>query len=172
MENLIEIIGPIVFAAIYILGNFFNKNKEENESNAESQEDYNFEIKEEEYQPPLQVQKTAKPVAENRKQKQQIAPPQSADFSWENSHISYESQMEAQLKKIEATKREASKLLAQTTSNQIQHSKQTNTTQPAHNNNLLGSVRSKLNDPKVARVAFIYGEVLKPPISMREHSSF
>ena len=48
-----------------------------------------------------------------------------------------------------------------------------NSTQPiteTGKQNSFRSVRSNLKDPKVARSAFIYGEVLGPPVSLRKGS--
>ena len=78
--------------------------------------------------------------------------------------------MEAQLKKIEATKREVSRLQSQSTQKLTQTKGGTDNPQVARKQSSFRSVRSNLKDPKVARSAFIYGEVLGPPVSLRKGS--
>lgn len=90
-------------------------------------------------------------------------------FSWDESEESYGSQMASQLKRIEATKREAEKLQARAAeanaSSDRSNSKSRNRRSGSR---LSGPVRSSLRDPAAARAAFIYGEVLGQPVSMRK----
>jgi hypothetical protein len=89
----------------------------------------------------------------------------------------YGSQMEAQLRQIEATKRQAEKLQKQAKvrtreiSDRIGRPKPSATIAASRRPRFAGSVRSTLRDPAAARTAFIYGEVLGPPVSQQKAST-
>jgi len=89
-------------------------------------------------------------------------------FTWDVSDNAYESQMEQQLKQIEKTKRQAERLKKQAgmLDEKSKGSKRSRTSRA-----FSGSVRSQLKDSAAARAAFIYGEVLGQPVSMRKQSS-
>jgi hypothetical protein len=88
-------------------------------------------------------------------------------FSWDQSDNAYDSGIEAQLQRIEATKRQAEKLQKQaaarrkTTKEEEQPKRRTG-------GYFTGTVRQSLQDPQAARVALIYGEVLGPPVALRK----
>lgn len=93
-------------------------------------------------------------------------------FSWETSDDAYDTVMQQQLKRIEETKRQAERL-----------KKQADNRKPSAVSNerqkkgrkaggyFTGTVRESLKDPAAARVAFIYGEVLGQPVSLRKSQS-
>lgn len=97
--------------------------------------------------------------------------PSDGSFSWDTSDDIYDNELQARLKKIEATKRQAEKLKRQAEARGKPHAKQ-----PANatsNEGVLfqGSVIENLRSPSAARAAFIYGEVLGPPVSQRKSQS-
>lgn len=91
-------------------------------------------------------------------------------FSWDESDNAYDSGMQAQLKRIEATKRQAEKLKKQAAQRQ-KTSKDEEKPKRRTGGYFTGTVRESLQDPQAARVAFIYGEVLGTPIGLRKGSS-
>jgi len=87
-------------------------------------------------------------------------------FSWDANDNIYDAQIEDRLKKIELTKRQAAKLTQQASKT---GRSSTPEARPRSRNRLArGPIRSTLKDPAAARTAFIYGEVLGPPISQRK----
>lgn len=94
-------------------------------------------------------------------------------FSWDSSDNAYESQIQARLQQIEATKRRAAQLKEQagglSQGNLGASPRRTDTYKDRIR--LSGPIRSTLKDPAAARAAFIYAEVLGPPISERKKSS-
>lgn len=89
-------------------------------------------------------------------------------FSWDQSDNAYDSGMEAQLKRIEVTKREAEKLQKQAVSRRKTNLSEEQPQQQTTGGYFSGTVRESLLDPQAARVAFIYGEVLGPPVALRK----
>ena len=92
-------------------------------------------------------------------------------FSWNAESNPYEKEMQARLQEIEATKRKAEALrkkLEQATSDA--DNANTDRYSGAGYTLSLGSVRSALKNPQNARVAFVYGEVLGKPVSLRSSS--
>ncbi len=88
-------------------------------------------------------------------------------FSWDESDNAYDSGIEAQLERIQATRRQAERLQQQAAKGR---KAATSAVAPPTRSGgyLSGSVRESLQDPQAARVAFIYGEVLGPPIALRK----
>ncbi len=84
-----------------------------------------------------------------------------------DSADAYDSGMQAQLQRIEATKRQAEKL-----QKQVARRRKTTTpeeqSKPRTGGYFTGAVRESLQDPAAARVAFVYGEVLGTPIALRK----
>ena len=96
-------------------------------------------------------------------------------FGGAQSDEVYSTQMQARLRQIEATNRQAAKLQEQATkATKASKDASSSSQQPhpklstSHSQLARGSVRSTLRDPAAARAAFIYGEVLGPPISQRK----
>lgn len=97
--------------------------------------------------------------------------PSEGSFSWNTSDDVYGNELQARLKKIEATKRQAEALKRQAEARRSPH-----TMQPAYAASkkgalFQGSVIENLRSPGAARAAFIYGEVLGPPVSQRRSQS-
>ena len=163
MDNILEIIGPVIIGVIYLLGSLFSKKSEADETTPEPLPDHDFEAEEQEYQRHVQ--------SLNAKQHQQAASEGSRNSSWDQPADSHDQKIKVQLKKIEATKREASRLKSQQSESaqkRTQAKGEYNNPQTTRVKSSFGSVRSSLKDPKAARSAFIYGEVLGPPVSLRK----
>ncbi|NBB79314.1 MAG: hypothetical protein GVY36_07710 [Verrucomicrobia bacterium] len=94
-----------------------------------------------------------------------------AAFSWEVSDDIYDKEMKERLEKIEATKQEAEKLKKQSEARQDPHAKKEPASTTAGGALFRGSVIENLRSPNAARAAFVYGEVLGPPISQRKAQS-
>lgn len=92
-------------------------------------------------------------------------------FSWEESDNAYENSMQAKLRRIEETKRKAEQLKKQAAQNRGAADGQKKRGRQRTGGYFTGTVRESLKDPQAARVAFIYGEVLGQPISLRKGSS-
>jgi hypothetical protein len=99
----------------------------------------------------------------------------SADrFSWDASDDVYETSLQEQLERIEATKREAENLQQQAQQARAKSRSEwgksaERTSRRARS--LTGSVRSSLRTPSAARAAFIYSEVLGRPVSLQKSSN-
>jgi hypothetical protein len=89
-------------------------------------------------------------------------------FSWDQSDDIYGNEMEARLKKIEATKRQAEKLQRQAAAKRDSGGSAKGASARRGGALLQGSVIESLRSANAARTAFIYGEVLGPPISRRQ----
>lgn len=88
-------------------------------------------------------------------------------FSWDESDNVYDSGIETQLERIQATRRQAEKLQQQAAKGRKAATSAVATSARA-GTCLSGSVRQSLKNPQAARVAIIYGEVLGPPIALRQ----
>ncbi len=88
-------------------------------------------------------------------------------FSWDISDNVYEQTITTQLKQIEETKRQATFLREQA---QVVRKKINGDAYRSYIGGSVrsGSVRENLRNPVVARSAFIYGEVLGPPVSLHK----
>lgn len=89
-------------------------------------------------------------------------------FSWDQSDDIYDNEMQVRLKKLEATKREAEKLKQQSEMGQNPHNTPTSASTVTVGSLFQGPVIANLRSPNAARAAFIYGEVLGPPVSQRK----
>lgn len=92
-------------------------------------------------------------------------------FSWDQSDDIYDKEMQARLKKLEATKREAENLKQQSEARWNPHKTSESTPASAGSALFQGSVIQNLRSANAARTAFIYGEVLGPPVSQRKAQS-
>ncbi|MFU8847412.1 MAG: hypothetical protein ACNA77_01675 [Opitutales bacterium] len=216
MDNIFEILIPLLIAAVYFFGNAFSgKSKEdeggpplrprerdaEDEADPEAlerqrriQEEIRRKIMERRQatggEPPqfapaesatqegrrdqAMPHRSEPRVADQARQSRREPPPMREQkpgaFSWDVSDDAYDSKMQAQLKRIEATKRQAEKLQKQARAGR-EKSKAIEKPKRRSGGYLTGTVRESLQDPHAARVAFIYGEVLGPPISLRKGNS-
>ena len=234
MDNLLEILVPLIFAAIYFFGNMLSGKKDEEDAPsglprqrsadeedadaAERQRRIQDEIRrkimerrraaggepattvlDEEVDgelrahPPARFdRREAEALREVRQEKQEsreamreVQAPKSAysktsrekgsdsrrpSFSWDSPGNAYESQMEAKLRLIEETKRQAEKLRRQAARHNAASDAQDKQSKPRTGGYFTGSVRETLRNPRAARAAFIYGEVLGQPLSLRKGS--
>lgn len=92
-------------------------------------------------------------------------------FSWDISDDIYDSEISDRLKKIEATNRRAEKLKQQTENRRNPDEKPATPSTSGGGMLFQGSVIQSLRSPNAARAAFIYGEVLGPPVSQRKTQS-
>jgi hypothetical protein len=169
MDNILEILIPLIFAAIYFFGNMFS-GKSDGDSAPSSgsgrqEEDPDVIERQRKIQ---EMREIRRKIAQRRSSEGSRAHPGSPSYNpaprqSQPETASYESQMQERLQQIEATERRAEKLKQQagiTRSN----------TTFAHNPPRIarGSARSILRDPSAARIAFIYGEILGQPVSQRK----
>ena len=197
MDNILEILVPLIFAAIYFFGNMFGKSGEDESAPprqprrsapeggrgdaAERQRNIQEEIRRKIMERRRAAGSPA-PSAAPVQREQQGPPPlvpanrrveedtDSSSFSWGKSDDAYDTRMQAQLKRIEETKRRAEKL-KQEAANQSKSVDEPTKKEPKSGRYFTGSVRRDLRNPNAARVAFIYGEVLSKPISLRKGES-
>ena len=207
MDNLLEFVVPLIFAAIYFFGNMLSKGGEDDapkpsrpqrrpeadpaaeERQRRIQEEIRRKIMERrhaaegapsernvrrERTPPPQPEPA--PVAEVTKQPVEVTSVEQSetkDFSWDVSDNAYETEMQRRMQEIEATKQRAKQLQQQA----AQASKRADTPSRSQrsgrqgHSRLSGSVRQSLRDPAAARAAFVYGEVLGQPVSLKKSSS-
>jgi hypothetical protein len=169
MDNILEILIPLIFAAIYFFGNMFS-----GKSDVDSAPSSGSGRQEED---PDVIERQRK-IQEIREIRRKIAHRRSSEGS--RAHLgsassspaprqnkpetaSYESQMQERLQRIEATEKMAKKLKQQS---RINYSNTTFAQNPPWI--ARGSARSILRDPSAARTAFIYGEILGQPVSQRK----
>ena len=204
MDNLLEYIVPVIFAAIYFFGNMLSKNGDEDEAApgaprrssesdpeaAERQRRIQDEIRRKilerrqteqggagsfeqspapNMRPADSVEAAQREAAEQRRRSQ--PEPYRPQFEPERPQANpYQDEMQARLQQIEATKRQA-----ETLKKQAQASREKLSPQPERPSGSTyrarGPIRSRLKDPAAARAAFIYGEVLGPPVSQKKSQS-
>lgn len=92
-------------------------------------------------------------------------------FSWDLPDNAYENSMQAKLRRIEETRKKAEKLKKQAAERGDASKSNEKQRKQRNEGYFTGSVRESLQDPQAARVAFIYGEVMGQPISLRKDSS-
>lgn len=224
MDNLLEILVPLIFAAIYFFGNMLSGKSREDEDappgmprrrdsedeDADAierqrriQEEIRRKIMERrrasEGEGPPQMAPSGQELRERRREVEArretreaqketrevvhetpdvppfVAPTHEASpeatppaFSWDNSDNAYESAMEEQLKRIEATKRQAEQLKRQASAATERTDTSSTKRRAGKGRYFSGPVRETLTDPAAARAAFVYAEVLGQPISMRK----
>ncbi len=192
MDTLFEIIGPLIFFGIYILGKLFSKKDDAKDKQpvtrqrsrpTEDPEDADYQRQEQEgileqlWQSGQNAQtalggnrEEPPPIPSLVMQRQEAEKEDSRGAFWDNPGDSYDDEMERQLKKIEATKRDAARLQSETNQGGIQSAGEIGSSRKRRKKSSFGSVRSSLKDPGAARSAFIYGEVLGQPVSLRKTS--
>ena len=167
MDNILEILIPLIFAAIYFFGNMFSGKSDGDSapSSGSGRQEENPDAIERQRKIQEEIRRK---IAQRRSSEGSRAPLNAPSASPLARHsqpeaASYESQMQERLQRIEATKRRAEKLKQQV------RITQTNSTF-AHNPSRIsrGSARSALRNPSAARTAFIYGEILGQPVSQRK----
>ena len=167
MDNILEILIPLIFAAIYFFGNILSGKSDGDSapSSGSGRQEEDPDVIERQRKIQEEIRRK---IAQRRSSESSRAPlgsPSSSPAPRQSQPetISYESQMQERLQRIEATEKRAKKLKQQARINR------SNTTF-AHNPSRVarGSARSTLRDPSAARTAFIYGEILGQPVSQRK----
>ncbi len=186
MDNFFEIIGPLIFFVIYIVGKLFSKKddaedkqpaprersrQEQDAEDADYQRNQQEGMMEQLLQSGQIVQEArAEPpvIPSLSMQRREVEKNESRVSAWDNTVDCYDEEMERQLKKIETTKRNAAKFQSESTQSGSQSTGEIGSSRRPRKKSHFGSVRSSLKDPVAARSAFIYGEVLGQPISLRK----
>ena len=167
MDNILEILIPLIFAAVYFFGNMFSGKSDGDSApsipSGRQEEDPDVIERQRKIQEEIR-----RKIAERRGEEDGRSPldaPSSspAPSQTQPPFATYESQMQERLQRIEATKRRAEKLKEQIHITQTNSALEQNLPRTAR-----GSARASLRNPSAARIAFIYGEILGQPISQRK----
>ena len=164
MDNILEILIPLIFAAIYFFGNMFSGKSDGDSApsipGGRQEEDPDV------IERQRKIQEEIRRKIAERRGGEDSRSPLDAPGQTQPPLTTYESQIQERLKRIEATKRRAEKLKEQVHITQ-------NSSTFAHNPSRVerGSARANLRDSSVARTAFIYGEILGQPISQRRNET-
>ena len=166
MDNILEILIPLIFAAIYFFGNMFSGKSDGDSApsipGGRQEEDPDVIERQRRIQDMREIRRR---IAERRGGEDSRSP-LDAPSQTQPPPATYESQMQERLQRIEATERRAEKLKQQV------RITQTNSTFAQNPSRISrGSARATLRDPSAARAAFIYGEILGQPISQRKTQS-
>ena len=169
MDNILESLIPLIFAAIYFFGNILSGKSDGDSapSSGSGRQEKDPDVIERQRKI-QEMREIRRKIAQRRSSEGGRAPldvPRSslAPSQIQPEAISFESQIQDRIQRIEATEKEAKKLKQQA---RITRS---NTTLSRNPSRLArGSARSSLRDPSAARAAFIYGEILGQPISQRK----
>ena len=166
MDNILEILIPLIFAAIYFFGNMFSGKSDGDSApsipGGRQEEDPDVIERQRRIQDMREIRRR---IAERRGGEDSRSPLDAPSQS-QPPPATYESQMQERLQRIEATERRAEKLKQQV------RITQTNSTFAQNPSRISrGSARATLRDPSAARAAFIYGEILGQPISQRKTQS-
>jgi hypothetical protein len=169
MDNILEILIPLILAGIYFFGNMFSGKSDGDSSPSIPSGRKGEDPDAFERQRKIQEEIRRK-IAERRDGEGSHSPLGAPNSNAAPSHsqpqaASYESQMQERFQRIEATKKRAEELKQQARAfRRPQFS-----SSPAPRPSLArGSARATLQDPAAARAAFIYGEILGQPISLRK----
>ena len=187
MDNLFEYIIPIVFAAIYLFGNKLSKTAEDvfDQTREETDTDERQRRIQEEIRRKIAERKNEVSQTKRHQTLQPTFSSESTDIESTDieSKVSeplvepeaftspvdtFASQLQAQLERVEATKRQAEELKKQGAI--VPSNSQSGSTSRTADL-FSGSVRSSLRDTAAARAAFIYGEVLGTPVSQKKVST-
>ena len=167
MDNILEILIPLIFAAIYFFGNMFSGKSDGDSapSSGSGRQEEDPDVIERQRKIQEEIRRK---IAQRRSSEGSRAPIDTASSSQASRQsqpetISYESQMQERLRRIEATEKRAKKLKQQARINRSNTTFAQNPSRRAR-----GSARSTLRDPSAARTAFIYGEILGQPVSQRK----
>ena len=187
MDNLFEYIIPIVFAAIYLFGNklsktaedVFDQTREETDTDerqrriqeeirrkiAERKNEVSQTKRHQTLQPTFSSESTD---IESTDTESKVSEPLVEPEAFTSPVDTFASQLQAQLERVEATKRQAEELKKQGAI--VPSNSQSGSTSRTADL-FSGSVRSSLRDTAAARAAFIYGEVLGTPVSQKKVST-
>ena len=170
MDNILEILIPLIFAGIYFFGNMFSGKSDGDSAPSIPGGRQDEEPDVIERQRKIQEEIRRK-IAERRGGEDSRSPLDAPSTSPAPSQTqpppaTYESQMQERLQQIEATKRRAEKL-----KEQIHITQNSSTLEQNLLRSVRGSARSTLRDSSAARTAFIYGEILGQPVSQRRNET-
>jgi hypothetical protein len=170
MDNILEILIPLIFAGIYFFGNMFSGKSDGDSapSNPSGRQEEDPDVIERQRKIQEEIRRR---IAERRgggDSRSSLDAPSSSPAASQTQPppATYESQMQERLQRIEATERKAEKLKQQV---RITRSNTTFAQNPSRI--FRGSARATLRDPSAARAAFIYGEILGQPISQRRNET-
>ena len=170
MDNILEILIPLIFAGIYFFGNMFSGKSDGDSapSNPSGRQEEDPDVIERQRKIQEEIRRR---IAERRgggDSRSSLDAPSSSPAASQTQPppATYESQMQERLRRIEATERKAEKLKQQV---RITRSNTTFAQNPSRI--FRGSARSTLRYPSAARTAFIYGEILGQPISQRRNET-
>ncbi len=197
MENILEVIVPLVFAAIYFFGNVLSKKGDgaEEDSPARpvrrsaSPEEEAAEARQREIQEAIRrkimerrgnpAEKASAPIegvperaapASSRLPKEPLPRevPIEREASTAPPENTYEQQMEAHQRRIEATRREAEALRAKALQAEAPKALQgmSQGKSARSTGSFSGPLRNSLRNASAARAALIYAEVLGPPLAL------
>jgi hypothetical protein len=170
MDNILEILIPLIFAAIYFFGNMFSGKSDGDSApstpGGRQEEDPDVIERQRKIQEEIR-RKTAERRGGEGTRSPLDAPSSSPAASQTQPPLAtYESQIQERLQRIEATERRAEKLKQQV------RITQTNSTFAQNQSRISrGSARASLRNPSAVRTAFIYGEILGQPISQRRNET-
>ena len=170
MDNILEILIPLIFAGIYFFGNMFS-GKSDGDSAPSipgGRQDEDPDVIERQRKIQEEIRRK---IAERRGGEDSRSPLDAPSSSPAPSQAqpplaTYESQIQERLKRIEATKRRAEKL-----KEQVHNTKNNITLEQNLPRSVRGSARATLRYTSAARTAFIYSEILGQPISQKRNET-
>ena len=166
MDNILEILIPLIFAAIYFFGNIFSGQSDGNSvpsnTSDRQEEDPDSIERQRKVQEEIRRKIAQRRFGEGSRTHLDVPSFNPAPEERQPQINSFESQMQERIQRIEATEKRAEKLKQQV---RISRDKTTFRHNPPRI--ACGNARSTLRDPSAARTAFIYGEILGQPISQR-----
>ena len=170
MDNILEILIPLIFAGIYFFGNMFSGKSDgdsaPNSGSGRQEEDPDAIERQRKIQEEIR-RKIAQRQGEEGSRVPLDAPSSSpTPRQSQPETVSFESQMQERLRRIEATEKRAEKLKQQSRITNSNNTFEHNLSRVAR-----GSARAALRDSSAARTAFIYGEILGQPISQRRNET-
>ncbi|MEC8614048.1 MAG: hypothetical protein VXY17_01415 [Verrucomicrobiota bacterium] len=170
MDNILEILIPLIFAAIYFFGNMFSGKSDGDSApsipGGRQDEDPDVIERQRKIQEEIR-RKIAERLGGEDSRSPLDAPSSSpAPSQTQPPLATYESQIQERLKRIEATKRRAEKL-----KEQVHITKNNNTLEQNLPLSVRGSARAALRYSSAARTAFIYSEILGQPISQKRNET-
>ena len=170
MDNILEILIPLIFAGIYFFGNMFSGKSDGDSApsipSGRQEEDPDVIERQRKIQEEIRRKIAQRRGGESSRVPLDVPNSSPTPRQSQPKTISFESQMQERLKRIEATERRAEKLKQQVRITQTNSTLAQNLSRISR-----GSARATLRDPSAARTAFIYGEILGQPISQRRNET-
>ena len=167
MDNILEILIPLIFAGIYFFGNMFSGKSDGDSApstpSGRQEEEPDIIERQRKIQEEIRRKIAQRRGGEGSRLPLDAPSSSPAPSQSQPETVSFESQMQERLRRIEATKGRAEKLKEQVRITQTNSTFSQNPSRVAR-----GSARATLRDSSAARTAFIYGEILGQPISQRK----